>query len=146
MKNLILTLSIALSLSFLAACGHSDSEYQAVYDKIEQNQELTAADYDLILDYIDDMVEAASKAKTMKDLKKVEKEYKYGTTFISELQYGRPSEEVLSKIEKKAEKIYNQYQKAQKDLMKRLTDADDDDDDDYDDNDDDSDDDDDDED
>lgn len=138
MKRLILTLGVVLSLSILVACGNSEAEYKAVYDKIEQHEELNANDYDLMLDYIDDMVDAASKVKTMKDLKKLEKKYEYGTTFISELQYANPSEEVLSTIKKKAKKVSKKYEQAQKDMMEKLKsddynfDDDDDDDDDED--------------
>lgn len=121
MKKILLLLSVILSLSILGACGHSEADYEAVYNKIKQDKELDAADYDLMLDYIDDAMSAAKKAKSVKDLEKVEEKFKYAESFINELTYGKPSEEILNKFQKKAEKIYENYKKTQKEVEEKIS-------------------------
>ncbi len=124
MKKFILMLSVIFSLSILGACGHSEADYEAVYNKIEEGKELNVEDYDLMLDYIDDVVAQIGKAKSMSDLQKLDDKYKYAEPFMHELKYGHPSEEVKEKMTKKAEKVYENFQKVQEEVQERLSNSD----------------------
>ncbi len=117
-------LSVIFSLSILGACGHSEADYEAVYNKIEEGKELNVEDYDLMLDYIDDVVAQIGKAKSMSDLQKLDDKYKYAEPFMHELKYGHPSEEVKEKMTKKAEKVYENFQKVQEEVQERLSNSD----------------------
>lgn len=121
MKKLILILSVVFSLSLLGACGHNEDEYKTVYEKVQNNEDLTESDYNLMLDYIDEVISATGKVKSQKQLEELEKKFPYAEKFMSELQYGEPSDELKSKLEKKAKKVYENYEKAQKELSKNLS-------------------------
>lgn len=130
-------MSVIFTLSILGACGHSEADYKAVYDKIENDEELNASDYDLMIDYIDDMASSISKVKNEKDLEKLEGKYEYADVFMKALLYGNPSDEIKSKLEAKAKKMYKNFEKAKKEAMKNISSSSKDDDDDNDDDDDD---------
>lgn len=71
----------------ITACGGNDAK--AVYDKIEKNETLTTSDYNTMLDYGTDCLDALSKAIEKGDVKKIENienEYPYFETFMDELQ------------------------------------------------------------
>lgn len=103
MKNFLLLLSVILSLSILGACGHGE------------------ADYETMLDYINDVCTALNQVKNVEDLQNIEKQYAYAGPFMNELNDGNPSEEVKGKLEKKAQKVLENFQKAQETVTTRIS-------------------------
>lgn len=116
MKKLFLILSVVFSLSVLGSCGHSEADYKAVYDKIENDEELTPSDYDLMLDYVDDALSASKKIKDLSELAKFGEKYPYTDKFMYELMYGDPSDEVKKKINDKVKNIYKSFENIESSL------------------------------
>lgn len=121
MKNFLLLLSVILSLSILGACGHGEVDYEAVYNKIKQGNDLNVSDYETMLDYINDVCTALNQVKNVEDLQNIEKQYAYAGPFMNELNDGNPSEEVKGKLEKKAQKVLENFQKAQETVTTRIS-------------------------
>lgn len=128
MKKLIFILSVVFSLSILGACGHSETDYKTVYEKTQNNEDLTEADYDIMLDYIDDVISAVGKVKNRKQLEELEDKYPYAEDFMKELMYGIEDEDIQSKLADKAKKVSDNFEKAQKKLYDKLNSLDDEDD------------------
>ena len=99
----------------VTSCG-GETGAKAVYDKIEKQETLTPEDYNVILDYGTDCLNAVSEAIEKGDeakLEKIEDEYPYFETFMNQLQHAKEGDLDKQKVAEFFNKAFTVAMKAQ---------------------------------